>query len=78
MSGAIERGDFPEWTGQVTVRGGFRRRYCPRPDLRRLVPEQVARIRVPGANLTALAREFGITRVAVWKIRKYVSYKDLP
>ena len=49
----------------------------PRPR-RRLTFEQVARIRKPGANGAALAREFKVSTVAAWKIKNYLTYRDLP
>jgi hypothetical protein len=51
----------------------------PRPR-RRLTFEQVARIRAPLARggVTALAREFGISKVAGWKVKHRISYRDLP
>lgn len=43
---------------------------------RRLTPEQVAEIRKPvEVNLAALARKFGVTTVAVWKIRHNKTYR---
>ncbi len=69
MSCAIERGNFPVW----------RRVYGPRLDLRRLTPEQVARIRAaPYRGIPALAREFGITPFAARKIQQRLTYRDLP
>ncbi len=74
MSCAISRGDFPEW----------RKTYPPRRDLRRLTPEQVALIRAaPDGYGPALAREFTeagtkISSVAVWKIKRRITYRDLP
>ncbi len=69
MSCAVSRGDFPEWL----------KRGPPRPDLRRLTPEQVALIRtVPPGIRPTLAREFGISPVAAWKIARYITYRDLP
>ena len=58
----------------------YRRRdhYTPRLDLRTLTPEQVARIRMPGADLPALAAQFRISRVAAWKVKQYITYRDLP
>jgi hypothetical protein len=49
----------------------------PRSD-RTLTPNQVARIRAPGANLTALAKQFMISLVAVWKVKHRITYRDLP
>jgi hypothetical protein len=79
MSCAVSRGNFPAW----------RRPDGPRFDLRRLTPEQVARIRAaPTRGVPALAREFsaeaarhggkGISAVAAWKVARYKTYKDLP
>jgi hypothetical protein len=67
----------------------WRRQYAPRPDLRLLTPEQVARIRAaPAHGVPALAREFsaeaarhgrkGISAVTAWKVARYITYKDLP
>jgi DNA invertase Pin-like site-specific DNA recombinase len=66
MSCAVSRGNFPAW----------RRR--SRRELRRLTPEQVARIRALGANLPALAREFKVSVVTVWKVARRKTYRDLP
>ncbi len=69
MSCAVSRGDFPEW----------RKTYPPRRDLRRLTPEQVALIRAaPPGIRPALAREFGVSPVAAWKIARRITYRDLP
>ncbi len=56
--------------------GNWRR--LPRQDLRRLTPRQVARIRAPDADMPALADEFKISRVAAWKVKKRMTYRDLP
>lgn len=55
-------------------KGGYR----PLFGIRRLTPEQVARIRTPGANVSSLAREFTIAGSAAWKIRHRITYRDLP
>ncbi len=69
MSCAVSRGDFPAW----------RKVHGPRMELRRLTPEQVARIRTaPDGGVPALAREFGISAVAAWKIKQFLTYRDLP
>ena len=81
-----QQGDSPLYG--IAARGVWRRCW-PRPDLRRLTPEQVARIRsAPARGVPALAREFsaeaarhgrkGISAVAAWKIKKYLTYRDLP
>lgn len=54
-------------------RGGQRR------SLRTLTPEQVARMRAAPPELyRALAWELMISHVAAWKIRRYITYRDLP
>ncbi len=69
MSCAMSRGNFSLW----------RKRGPPRPDLRRLTPEQVALIRAaPPGILPTLAREFGVSPVAAWKIQRRITYRDLP
>lgn len=45
---------------------------------RRLTPEQVAMVRDPGANRPALAREFGVSSVALWKVAHRITYRWLP
>ncbi len=76
MSCVVSRGNFPAQP----------KRWPPRLDLRRLTPEQVARIRAapsgraspPARSIPSLSREFGITPVAGWKVWKHITYRDLP
>lgn len=66
-------GERSRWVGHA---GPAKR--PPRADSRRLTPEQVARIREPGAKPSALAREFGVSGAAVHYVRHRYSYKELP
>jgi hypothetical protein len=73
VSNQQQHGDSP--LHGLAARGVWRRS-GPR---RRLTPEQVARIRTaPDRAGAALAREFKISAVAAWRIRKYLTYRDLP
>jgi hypothetical protein len=88
MSCAVFRGNFPAWNGRVAAQpesplakylAAHPGRPRPaRPDLRCLTPRQVARIRAPDANVTALADEFMISAVAAWKVKHRITYRDLP
>jgi hypothetical protein len=85
MSCAASRGNFPELKRPRTPLGLWldshpdEPRYWPRMDLRRLTPEQVARIRAElDRGVRPFAREFGVSDIAVWKVRRRITYRDLP
>lgn len=55
------------------------KRGLSKKNCRRLTKDQVQRCRnMPRENMQILSREFGVSVVAIFAVRHYYTYKDLP